>query len=806
MAGSISFKQECPVCEALVPIREAKLIGKKIKCPKCGATFVVKEPPPEEDDEDKEEKEEGITTKPAKAGKPGERSAVAEKKPGKGGRKATQDGEAGGKKKKASKQKNSKTLVIGVGLAVLAVAVLVAGGIYLFKSPAPPKPPVVVRKPPVGTEPSGDTKPENKGTSTKEEKAGLIDPSNLVPADATALFAINVEALARSGVWQTVFTTQGAFREKPFEEVFGFPLLEGSKGISRIITAVQGSNGWVFSIVRTLHPVEEPELVTHLRLIEQKTEDGKKYYLVGRQFDSLGNLLLKASRPRKDFALCILDPQTLIFADQERLERFLGEWPKLKEKAAAPSKDAAAKTSDSFRMVKPELKNILDLVSRADQPWLVTLAGDSTWCFGAIKPILAAMIRQAGQQLGQVLAKPPPGMNPEQIKQLKEMFRDPQAILDKAEADLRVNIPSLGLSVANLTAELLTMTLALECKEDALAATFVREAQPLLAGADNAGLRFASAGKVVTVAVNRPMKQDEFRGLTSDLAKTFVAAHDEADLANTAPRYHQLAAALMKYVDKNKHFPRGTLVRKSASDIDPDFRLPDQRVSWLAELLPYLPDASFGPLAIDPNKEWYSGGNLRPARMIVPHFALRAADGNYHRINYRAQPGGPFGATQFVGMAGIGEEAARYRPGDPAVKDKIGIFGYDRETKLEDIPKERRDKVIAVIQVPPTFPAPWMAGGGATVRGTLENRLDPQCVQQFLCEINDNGTVTRGTYAIMADGKVRLIRETIDPDLFLKMCAIQGPEMIDKFDELVPIVTEEQLARPNAGPNPEKAK
>ncbi|MCI0743697.1 MAG: hypothetical protein L0Y72_32095 [Gemmataceae bacterium] len=44
MAIGTSFKQQCPSCEALVPVRDGSLIGKKIECPKCKYRFVVESP------------------------------------------------------------------------------------------------------------------------------------------------------------------------------------------------------------------------------------------------------------------------------------------------------------------------------------------------------------------------------------------------------------------------------------------------------------------------------------------------------------------------------------------------------------------------------------------------------------------------------------------------------------------------------------------------------------------------------------------------------------------------------------------
>src|SRR5207245_4041732 len=44
MAISAGFKQACPSCEALVPIRDARMIGKKIDCPRCKYRFLVEDP------------------------------------------------------------------------------------------------------------------------------------------------------------------------------------------------------------------------------------------------------------------------------------------------------------------------------------------------------------------------------------------------------------------------------------------------------------------------------------------------------------------------------------------------------------------------------------------------------------------------------------------------------------------------------------------------------------------------------------------------------------------------------------------
>ena len=66
MASATSFKQQCPSCEAMVPIRDPKLIGRKIDCPKCKYRFVVEKPGKAGDDEEAEDDTPAPTNKGAK--------------------------------------------------------------------------------------------------------------------------------------------------------------------------------------------------------------------------------------------------------------------------------------------------------------------------------------------------------------------------------------------------------------------------------------------------------------------------------------------------------------------------------------------------------------------------------------------------------------------------------------------------------------------------------------------------------------------------------------------------------------------
>src|SRR6266851_3731809 len=150
MATTASFKQQCPSCEAWVPIRDPNLIGRKIDCPKCKYRFVVEDPGTEADDE---EETESSGKKPgrdigAKRAADGKGTAVK----GKGGpRRRDEDDDKGARRKKKAGGGSTK-LILGVGLGVVAVGILAVVAVFIFmnndKAPTPgPSSPVAARPP-----------------------------------------------------------------------------------------------------------------------------------------------------------------------------------------------------------------------------------------------------------------------------------------------------------------------------------------------------------------------------------------------------------------------------------------------------------------------------------------------------------------------------------------------------------------------------------------------------------------------------------------------------------------------------------
>lgn len=245
-------------------------------------------------------------------------------------------------------------------------------------------------------------------------------------------------------------------------------------------------------------------------------------------------------------------------------------------------------------------------------------------------------------------------------------------------------------------------------------------------------------------------------------------------------RLHELAAALKRYADKNGRFPRGTADRKSTAERAFLPWPPNQRVSWMAELLPYLGQGEFAALAerVRPDASWGDKDNLVTAQTLIPYYLAH----DYPSLTWWGlYPGTPLPVanTHFVGVAGVGVDAATYAADDPAVAKKLGVFGYDRSTKVADV-KDGAAKTIALLQVPADYKTPWLAGGGSTVRGVPETGS----VKPFVCATY-NGK--RGTFAVMADGRVRFVPETISDKDFQALCTIAGGEDVD-VDKVAPVV------------------
>src|SRR5262245_30277681 len=179
MAATTGFKVQCPSCEAMVTIKNASLIGKKIDCPKCKYRFVVEAPGDEE---------EGAAGGALRKGAAGGNTAVANKKSAGKARAKSEDGD-----ESRPKKKSNMVLFVGVGIALLAVGILVAayfGGLFGDDEPSKPSTtPVATSKPGnTGNAPAPPGVNESGEGGTPVAHVGGAEPSGPgSPRDATNL-------------------------------------------------------------------------------------------------------------------------------------------------------------------------------------------------------------------------------------------------------------------------------------------------------------------------------------------------------------------------------------------------------------------------------------------------------------------------------------------------------------------------------------------------------------------------------------------------------------------------------------------
>jgi hypothetical protein len=288
-------------------------------------------------------------------------------------------------------------------------------------------------------------------------------------------------------------------------------------------------------------------------------------------------------------------------------------------------------------------------------------------------------------------------------------------------------------------------------------------------------------GRTMALTIDLNISHKLYEVLRDGLKAEAVQLKGLAELVASRPRVHELAKALQDYVKDKGAFPRGAMQRPPSAERGIDW-YPDQRLSWMVELLPYLGDGEYKDLTIDSDKSWNEGNNLLTAQVLVPQF-LSPGDPRSAHVHY---PGriGSFAATRFVGIAGVGLDAASYPAGDPALAKKLGVFGYNRVTKLEEI-RDDPESTIALLQVPSGQIMPWLAGGGSTVRGVSEG---DDALKPFVC-LEYKGK--KGTYAVMVDGKVRFIPEDMKPATFRALCTIGGGERVDDINQIAPLVPAE---------------
>lgn len=257
-----------------------------------------------------------------------------------------------------------------------------------------------------------------------------------------------------------------------------------------------------------------------------------------------------------------------------------------------------------------------------------------------------------------------------------------------------------------------------------------------------------------------------------------------------------LSEMVQRLVAQRKAFPAGTVLpRTSEASRYGLARPPRSRISFFYELLPLLGHNDIAA-QIDPQLPWYDEKNINAAEIWLPQVLCPWYPTSEWRASSPLIPDGRLvGATHFVAIAGVGLDAARYDPKNPEFGRKVGITGYDWGSTIEEI-TDGLDKTIYLMQAAPGLSQPWLAGGGATVRGL--NEADPLDGFRHTFGTPDGKP---GTFALMANGDIRFIPADIDKKVLLAMATRAGGEPLDDLDRHAPLIFPKR-ARDVAGRTP----
>jgi prepilin-type processing-associated H-X9-DG protein len=187
---------------------------------------------------------------------------------------------------------------------------------------------------------------------------------------------------------------------------------------------------------------------------------------------------------------------------------------------------------------------------------------------------------------------------------------------------------------------------------------------------------------------------------------------------------------------------------------------PDLRLSWVVDVLPGMDQHRQNTMElfgrIDRGKPFLAEPNQQVA--ATPVVAL---------VCPQDPPAASGGAavTSYVGIGGVGSDAAALPVGDP----RAGAFRYDSATPFERI----TDGISQTLLFAETRNevGPWLRGGFATVRG-LNDAPDaiPLVGGQF------GGYFPSGANFALCDGSVRLFTPRTDPRVLSALATIAGKE------------------------------
>ena len=332
MATNTGFKQQCPHCDARVPIKDESLIGEEINCPKCKKPFVVEDP------EDAQSTEAENKRRPKKE-KEAKQRGDEEEQPS------------------SSKDKKKSKMVLGLALAGAAVVLLGVAAFFMFGGSSENK----------SSAAGAGSGPKASGASAGQAQKAVEppkllaatpgqgpavgsvlqpNPSNLLPNETEVVVSVQMKEMVANRFGQTLFDSGGGSQAHSFRADYGIAVHE----IDRLLVAGSASEGWGFVICRTDKGIKFDAVKKALRLHEPELPiRGQEYFLSSFNWLPPGSPLrtnesgavTTAEAPgTRPLAVRLVDSQTLAMGDVAPMKIFLdakGQPANFARPAASPA-------------------------------------------------------------------------------------------------------------------------------------------------------------------------------------------------------------------------------------------------------------------------------------------------------------------------------------------------------------------------------------------------------------------------------------------------------------------------------------
>lgn len=232
----------------------------------------------------------------------------------------------------------------------------------------------------------------------------------------------------------------------------------------------------------------------------------------------------------------------------------------------------------------------------------------------------------------------------------------------------------------------------------------------------------------------------------------------------------QIGIALYTYADAHPRkgrkgddepvLPAGTIPHPSLP--------PEQRLSWLVEILPYL-EANNLYSRLDRKAGWEA---------VVNQPVVQTPIRTYQCPDWGREPpmAGNTYLTSYIGVAGVGADAATLPAGAP----RAGVFGYDRRTALADITDGIANTMLVLESARDN--GPWAQGGPATVRGLHPDEAPylgvgrPFGGTHFSERLVFHPRRSLGSNLLFADGSVRFVHQDTAAEVLQALATIAGGE------------------------------